>query len=69
LEINFKAILKFDETFAVWLTQNLHYLNDTSAELLESIDNKMYIAVRCSTICLINTAAEMKLFKIIVSGL
>jgi hypothetical protein len=47
----------------------LHHLNDTSAELLESLDSSMFLAVRISTICLVNDPKEMKFFKLIVAGL
>ena len=51
LEDTLKVVLNFDEPFAAWLPLNFHHLNDTSADLLESLDSKMFTAVRCSTVC------------------
>jgi hypothetical protein len=55
LESYLKALLKLDDLLAAFLADNLHHLNDTSAELLESLDNSMLMTLRCSTICLVNT--------------
>ena len=69
LENYLKAFLRFDELIAAFLADNLHHLNGTSAELLESPDSNVLMALRCSTVCLINTPEEMKYFKMLVSGL
>ena len=69
LKIHLQVIPKFSEAYANFLALNLHHLNDTSVELLETLDNNTYLAVRCSTICLVNNAKEMKYFKLLVSGL
>ena len=63
------TFLKLDEVFASWLAENLHYLNDTSVELLDALDPSALMAVRCSTVCLVTSAADMKYFKLLVSGL
>ena len=47
----FKVILKLNDLFADWLASNLHHLNDTSAGLLETLDNTSLDALRCSTVC------------------
>jgi len=65
----FKAMLKINEIFATWLSQNLNHLNDTSAALLETLDNESLDAVRCSTVCQLNSATEMKIFKLVVKGM
>jgi hypothetical protein len=63
------TFLKLDEVFASWLAENLHHLNDTSVELLGAPDNSTLMAVRCSTVCLVTSAPEMRYFKLLVSGL
>ena len=58
-----------DDMFAEWLANNLHNLTETSAELLESIDAANLDAVRCSTVCQINSPSELRIFKFIVKSI
>ena len=63
------AILNLDELFANWLANNLHHLTDTSAVLLASPFSTNLDLVRCSTVCQINSAPELKTFKLIVKSI
>ena len=63
------AIVKIDELFANWLTNNLHHLTDTSAVLLDSPFSTNLDLVRCSTVCQINSPPELKTFKLIVKSI
>jgi hypothetical protein len=63
------VILDIDELFAGWLSNNLHHLTSTSAELLDATDSLNLDLVRCSTVCQINSATELRIFKIIVKSI
>ena len=54
---------------AAFLAENLQYLNGTSVELLENLGSSSLMALRCSTVCMVNSSDEMKYFKRLVSGL
>ena len=58
-----------DGMLAAFLADNLQYLNATSIELLEDLGSTSLMALRCSTVCMVNGPAEMKYFKALVSGL
>ena len=64
-----RAIFNVDELFANWLANNMHHLTDTSAELLEAPFSTNLDLVRCSTVCQINSAPELKAFKLIVKSI
>ena len=64
-----RAILNVDELFADWLANNMHHLTDTSAELLGEPFSTNLDLVRCSTVCQINSAPELKAFKLIVKSI
>ena len=61
--------LNFDGLLAAFLAENLQYLNGTSADLLECPDGSILMALRCSTVCMVNSPEEMKYFKMLVAGL
>ena len=63
------AILNVDELFAGWLSSNLHHLTDTSAELIDAPDSFNLDLVRCSAVCKINSATELRTFKLIVKSI
>lgn len=63
------AILNIDELFAGWLSNNLHHLTDTSAELFDASASLNLDLVRCSTVCKINSATELRTFKLIVKSI
>ena len=54
---------------AAFLAENLQYLNGTSVELLEGLGSTSLMALRCSTVCMVNSLEEMKYFKVLISGL
>ena len=69
LDVYLRVFLKLDGMLAAFLAENLQYLNGTSVELLEDLGSSSLMALRCSTVCMINNSEEMKFFKRLVSGL
>ena len=69
MERYLRVFLKLDGMLAAFLAENLQYLNGTSVELLEDLGSSTLMALRCSTVCVVNSPDEMKYFKVLVSGL
>jgi len=62
-----KDLLRYDlglhDLYAKWLSENFHRLNDSSVNLLASLDKDSYQYVRVSTICSFDYAKQLALFK------
>ena len=55
LESLIKKLLKFDDRYACWITNNLHNLNSGSLTILQDLNPKKFKLVLYSTVVGVNT--------------